>query len=209
MREVDVMGVRVEMPSNQPIVLLRETNGTRYLPIWVGAVEAQAIAAALDGVEFPRPLTHDLLKSVVEALGASVERVVLTKLDGDARGGAALSIRSVTVFPVSSLNSAAWGVKTAFPVVVAGPNLPTARIASASMTTGRLICPSRLVMVFKVSSSLHSAGPTTTAVAFTSLKVSRTSSSCFASSLFPESGFVIRTGEWFAATSAALCGATM
>ena len=62
MREVDVIGVRVEMPSNQPIVLLREVTGERYLPIWIGAVEATAIAFAQQGVVPPRPLTHDLLQ---------------------------------------------------------------------------------------------------------------------------------------------------
>ena len=66
-REVDVVGVRVEMPSNQPIVLLREVEGQRYLPIWIGAVEATAIAFAQQGVVPPRPLTHDLLKDVLEA----------------------------------------------------------------------------------------------------------------------------------------------
>ena len=56
MREMDVVGVRVEMPSNQPIVLLREVTGERYLPIWIGAVEATAIAFAQQGVTPPRPL---------------------------------------------------------------------------------------------------------------------------------------------------------
>jgi len=56
---MEVVGVRVEMPSNQPIVLLKEIDGSRFLPIWVGAVEATAIAFAQQGVEPPRPLTHD------------------------------------------------------------------------------------------------------------------------------------------------------
>ena len=55
---MEVVGVRVEMPSNQPIVLLKEIDGSRFLPIWVGAVEATAIAFAQQGVEPPRPLTH-------------------------------------------------------------------------------------------------------------------------------------------------------
>src|SRR3546814_11890254 len=75
MREVDVMGVRVEMPSNQPIVLLREVSGERYLPIWIGAVEATAIAFAQQGVVPPRPLTHDLMKDVLEATGNQLEEV--------------------------------------------------------------------------------------------------------------------------------------
>ena len=75
MRELDVVGVRVEMPSNQPIVLLRERGGDRYLPIWVGAPEATAIAHAQQGIVPPRPLTHDLLKTVIEALGRRLVEV--------------------------------------------------------------------------------------------------------------------------------------
>lgn len=70
----------MELPSNTPIVLLREQDGERFLPIWVGPVEAMAISSALEGVTPPRPLTHDLLTSVVEALGAKVVRVVVTEL---------------------------------------------------------------------------------------------------------------------------------
>jgi bifunctional DNase/RNase len=79
-REVDVVGVRVEMPSNQPIVLLRETSGERYLPIWVGAVEATAIAFAQQGVVPPRPLTHDLLKDVLTATGHELAEVQITEV---------------------------------------------------------------------------------------------------------------------------------
>ena len=78
MREVDVMGVRVEMPSNQPIVLLREVSGERYLPIWIGAVEATAIAFAQQGVVPPRPLTHDLMKDVLDATGNALSEVRIT-----------------------------------------------------------------------------------------------------------------------------------
>lgn len=77
---VDLVGVRIQLPSNQPIVLLRERLGTRYLPIWIGAVEATAIAYALEGVESARPTTHDLLKMLTEALGSQVDRVVVTGL---------------------------------------------------------------------------------------------------------------------------------
>lgn len=78
MREVDVIGVRVEMPSQQPIVLLREVSGDRYLPIWIGAVEATAIAFAQQGVVPPRPLTHDLFKDVIEATGNALTEVRIT-----------------------------------------------------------------------------------------------------------------------------------
>ena len=80
MRELDVIGVRVEMGSNNPIVLLRERGGDRYLPIWVGAAEASAIAFAQQGVVPPRPLTHDLLRDVIGALGRRVEEVRITEI---------------------------------------------------------------------------------------------------------------------------------
>ena len=77
---VEVMGVMVEMPSNQPIVLLKELDGLRYLPIWLGAVEATSIAFAQQGVKPPRPLTHDLFKDVLSELGAKLNTVYLTEL---------------------------------------------------------------------------------------------------------------------------------
>jgi uncharacterized protein len=77
---MEVIGVRVEMPSNQPIVLLKEIDGARFLPIWVGAVEATAIAFAQQGVEPPRPLTHDLMKDLVELFDATLTAVHLTEI---------------------------------------------------------------------------------------------------------------------------------
>ena len=68
------------MPSNTPIVLLRESDGERYLPIWIGAVEATAIAFAQQGVVPPRPLTHDLLRDVLTATGNSVEEIRITEM---------------------------------------------------------------------------------------------------------------------------------
>lgn len=63
------------MPTSQPIVLLRERDGNRHLPIWIGAAEATAIAYAQEGVVPPRPLTHDLLVDVIEALGRHLTTV--------------------------------------------------------------------------------------------------------------------------------------
>ena len=80
MKQMEVVGVRVEMPSNQPIVLLKEVEGDRYLPIWIGAVEATAIAYAQQGMLPARPLTHDLFKEVIEALGATLSTVNITAL---------------------------------------------------------------------------------------------------------------------------------
>ena len=80
MIELELVGVRVELPHNQPIVLLKETSGTRFLPIWIGPVEATSIAFALQGVVTQRPMTHDLLRDLLEALEVGVERIVVTEL---------------------------------------------------------------------------------------------------------------------------------
>jgi uncharacterized protein len=79
-KELDVLGVRVEMPTNSPIVLLREREGQRYVPIWIGAPEATAIAYAQQGVEPPRPLTHDLMVTVIRELGHTLTAVHITEV---------------------------------------------------------------------------------------------------------------------------------
>ena len=80
MRELNVVGVRVELPSNQPIVLLKEVDGDRYLPIWIGAVEATAIAYEQQGVKPARPLTHDLLRDILTALKQPLRAVEIVEM---------------------------------------------------------------------------------------------------------------------------------
>lgn len=80
MHRLDIVGVRVELPSKQPIVLLKEVGGERYLPIWIGAVEATAIAFAQEGITTARPMTHDLMRDVLRALQAELTRVTITDL---------------------------------------------------------------------------------------------------------------------------------
>src|ERR1700736_5349075 len=81
MVEMHLSAVRVELPSNTPILLLQEVSGTnRTLPIYIGPAEAQAIAFAQQGVETPRPMTHDLMRDIIEELGATVECIVITEL---------------------------------------------------------------------------------------------------------------------------------
>ena len=80
MRELELVGVRVEMPSNSPIALLKEAHGDRYLPIWIGAVEATAIAFAQQGMVSVRPLTHDLFRDVLEAVNIRLLSVRITSL---------------------------------------------------------------------------------------------------------------------------------
>ena len=81
MVEMHLSAVRVEIPSNNPLLLLQETTGARRtLPIYIGPAEAQAIAFAQQGVETPRPMTHDLMRDILEELGTRVECIVITEL---------------------------------------------------------------------------------------------------------------------------------
>lgn len=80
MHELEVVGVRIELPSNQPLVLLKELNSRRHLPIWIGAPEASAIAMFQQGIVPPRPLTHDLMISTLQALHAPLVRVEIVSV---------------------------------------------------------------------------------------------------------------------------------
>jgi uncharacterized protein len=77
---MELLGVRLELPANAPVVLLREQTGDRVLPIYIGPEEAKAIALALEGVATPRPMTHDLMRDTLAALGTTVARVTVTEL---------------------------------------------------------------------------------------------------------------------------------
>jgi hypothetical protein len=78
--EMSIKGLSVDPITNMPIIVLRETGGERVLPIWVGVFEANAIALQIESVQTPRPMTHDLLKSVIDELGGRLERIVVSEL---------------------------------------------------------------------------------------------------------------------------------
>ncbi len=80
MIEVRVQSLGLDKSSNTPVVILQEVDGERVLPIWIGPGEASAIAMELAGMKFSRPLTHDLLASVISGLGAKLARVLITKV---------------------------------------------------------------------------------------------------------------------------------
>ena len=111
-KELDVMGVRVEMPTNSPIVLLRERGGQRYVPIWIGAPEATAIAYAQQGVEPPRPLTHDLMASIITELGRKVDTIHITSLE-DGIFYAELHFDNGTVISARPSDAIALALRTA------------------------------------------------------------------------------------------------
>jgi uncharacterized protein len=81
MIQMDLVGVRIEVPANTPVVMLREHEGRRrILPILIGSAEAAAIHAALEGIVPPRPLTHDLVTTLLETLNATLDKVVITEV---------------------------------------------------------------------------------------------------------------------------------
>lgn len=83
MIEMTIDSIRVSLMNYQRVVILKEKASDRYLPIWIGPAEADAIAVKLQGVAVPRPLTHDLLSSVIESLGAVVNSIIVNDLKND------------------------------------------------------------------------------------------------------------------------------
>ncbi|WP_425454365.1 bifunctional nuclease family protein [Nocardioides marmoriginsengisoli] len=116
------------MPSNQPIVLLREVDGERYLPIWIGAVEATAIAFAQQGVVPPRPLTHDLLKLLLEGTGNTLDEVRITEMN-DGVFFAVIALSSGVEIEARPSDSIALAMRTGARIVCAEELLDEAGIA--------------------------------------------------------------------------------
>ena len=83
MLEMSIDSIRVSLMNYQRVVILKEKDANRYLPIWIGPSEADAIAVKLQDVSVPRPLTHDLLGNVIDAMGGVVKRIVVTDLQND------------------------------------------------------------------------------------------------------------------------------
>lgn len=131
MKELDVLGVRVEMPTNQPIVLLRERGGERYLPIWIGAAEATAIAYAQQGVVPPRPMTHDLLKNVIEDLGHELIEVRIVALK-DSIFHAMLVFDGAIEVSARSSDAIALALRTGTSILVEDSLLDEAGVAIAA-----------------------------------------------------------------------------
>ncbi len=83
MRDMVIDSIRVSLLNYQRVVILKEKDSDRYLPIWIGPSEADAIAVKLQNVDVPRPLTHDLLGQVITDLGATVDHILISGLDHD------------------------------------------------------------------------------------------------------------------------------
>jgi len=83
MIEMSIDSIRVSLMNYQRVVILKEKMAERFLPIWIGPAEADAIAVKLQGVNVPRPLTHDLLRSVIDTLGVTVNSIIVCDLKND------------------------------------------------------------------------------------------------------------------------------
>ena len=121
MIEVTIDSIRVSLMSQHRIVVLKEEGGVRFLPIWIGPFEADAITLQLQGIEAPRPLTHDLLKTVIETLGGEVLHIVISGLEKNTYyARVVLDVDGDTVEVDSRPSDAiALGVRVSAPIYVA------------------------------------------------------------------------------------------
>ena len=118
---MDVLGVQSVLPSDTPVVLLRESNGERMLPIFIGLPEAKAIGLAMAGQDPPRPMTHDLLATLLDTFSVAVEQVVVTDLR-DRTFFAEVTLRGpvgIEVVSARPSDAIALAVRTGAPVLVA------------------------------------------------------------------------------------------
>jgi hypothetical protein len=141
--QMTIKGLMIDPITNMPIIILRDDDGQRLLPIWVGVFEANAIALQIENVQTPRPMTHDLLRNVISDLEAKVERVVVCELKDNTfyatihlRSGA----RMVTVDARPS-DAIALALRTSSPIYVDEAVIQNARAVESSkdsMDVGRL-----------------------------------------------------------------------
>lgn len=134
MIEMNIIGVRVELPTNQPLILLKEKKGERVLPIWIGVSEAVAIALKLQDVKTARPMTHDLLKNILDELKIRAEKVVITEIV-NGTFYATITLSSKSSYEISSRPSdaIALAVRTNMPVYAEEKVLEEASIVLESV----------------------------------------------------------------------------
>lgn len=130
MIEVEIDSIRVSLMSQQRIVILREREAERYLPIWIGIYEAEAITIALQEVEVARPLTHDLLKEIFKQLNAEIVRVEVVSLREDTFYGNIVAEVNGTTLNIDSRPSDALAiaVRAHVPILVAHEVMESAGI---------------------------------------------------------------------------------
>jgi bifunctional DNase/RNase len=141
--EMTIKGLMIDPITNMPIIILRDQDGQRVLPIWVGVFEANAIALQIENVQTPRPMTHDLLKNVIDDLRAHVERIVVCELKENtfyARIHMSVDGRALEVDARPS-DAIALALRTRSPIFVEESVIQSARSVESSkenMDLGRL-----------------------------------------------------------------------
>jgi bifunctional DNase/RNase len=141
--QMTIKGLMIDPITNMPIIILRDEDGHKVLPIWVGVFEANAIALQIENVQTPRPMTHDLLRNILQNLDAHVERVVVSALKENtfyavihiAAGGASLTIDA------RPSDAIALALRTQSPIFVEETVIQNAQSVDAtkeSMDVGRL-----------------------------------------------------------------------
>ena len=131
MVEVTIDSVRVSLMSPQRLVVLRDTSSDRYLPIWVGPYEAEAITVALQEIEMARPLTHDLLKNIFTTFGAQIKRVEIVALRDEVFYGNIVALANGQIINVDARPSdaIALAVRVHVPIMVDPAVMTSAGIA--------------------------------------------------------------------------------
>lgn len=138
MVEVTVASLGLDRTTNTPVVILREKEGTRVLPIWIGPAEASAIAMELQGLKAPRPLTHDLMKTIILGLGGDLRRVVISKVQENTYYAELLIRRDDHVFQVDARpsDSIALALRMQAPIFTSDELLDQTGIESAEEAHG-------------------------------------------------------------------------
>jgi bifunctional DNase/RNase len=128
-------GVRIEMTTQKPIILLREEEGSRYLPIWIGPYEATAIALEMAGIKTPRPMTHDLIKTIFVTFEASIDKIVVDDLKDNTFYATIFVTRGKDTYEIESRPSdaIAIAVRQKCPIYVARDVLNSAGITITSI----------------------------------------------------------------------------
>jgi uncharacterized protein len=134
---MDIKGLMVDPITNMPIIVLREVQGQRVLPIWVGVFEANAIALQIENVQTPRPMTHDLLKSVIDHLDGHLERIVVCELKENTFYATlhVLSPKGQLLVDSRPSDAIALALRTKAPIFVEEAVIQSARTVEATQTS--------------------------------------------------------------------------
>lgn len=135
MLELEFAGIRIQLPANQPLLLLRYPEQNLYLPLWIGAPEASAIAMSEQGLTPPRPMTHDLLISVLETLSVELERIEIVSVH-NAVFVAELVLSNGKRVDSRSSDAVALAVRAQCPIMCAEDVLQEAGVSIETETEG-------------------------------------------------------------------------